>query len=215
MQDNDGYARDEVRRTFERIALDTLKNGGGTYQHKTGAKVDLTREYGSGYVVGVAYYGTVPAAPEGTINLLGDYLPRVWPREIAPNVQYVGTWIHMGQVWVDGVVVLPESARDLAQALGRKHQQASIYNIRTGKSEPVDYDYIDQNLAALETVDLIAELHEHIFGDVERSIVDEDGECDDWAKWAIERLRVLLDDEYRECAYGADDDYDDYDDYDD
>lgn len=96
--------------------------------------MDLARQYGSGYVVSVVEYGECLAAPLAT---LGERIADVWPKHIASNVQYVGTWQHRGLVFVDGSVVLPESARDLALALARKHGQTAIYNIRTASAEMV------------------------------------------------------------------------------
>ncbi|MDY0341140.1 MAG: hypothetical protein RBS17_08000 [Coriobacteriia bacterium] len=134
MQTRDKHDNDNVRRIFEAIARDTIANNGGTYQHKTGAEVDLHARYGSGYVVSVAEYGEAIAAP---IASLWERIARAWPSHIGADVQYVGTWQHRGLVFVDGSIVLPESARDIALALARKHGQTAIYNIRTHKSEYV------------------------------------------------------------------------------
>lgn len=134
MQTQDKYDGDNAWRAFQRITFATINNGGGTFQRETGAEIDLIARYGSGYVVAVQSFGDVDTSPLPT---LWERIARVWPTHVAPNVQYVGTWHDGARVCVDGVVVLPESARDIALPLARKHDQDAIFNIRTGQSEYV------------------------------------------------------------------------------
>lgn len=133
MRDYDEYDRQEVREVFERITEHTVHHGGGTFQHKTGAVVDLQARYGSGYLVSVEEYGDTPLLPRVTLS---DRIARLWPRHIGPHVQYVGTWVDGGKVYVDGSTVIPDLR--IALALARKHGQRAIYNITTGESEYID-----------------------------------------------------------------------------
>lgn len=222
MQTRDQYDNDSVRAIFEAIAQDTINNAGGTYQHKTGATVNHT----DGYYVGVGNVATVdidaityPVRVAVVAGILAD----VWPRTLPARAQYVGTWVERGASWtqsdtlyVDYSVHIPGTQNlDVALACARRHGELAVWDCKNGVSIDVPiitnddarecFADIDPNLAALEVRDLIEELHSAIFGDdCTASIIDEDGNvvAD---TWIVERLRVLTDSEYAECAYGADD----------
>lgn len=68
----------EKNDVLENIAATTVDNGGGTYQHKTGAPVTLR----DGYVVGVAAIGEIgmvgPNRHHNITNIRTYLLPRSW-----------------------------------------------------------------------------------------------------------------------------------------
>ena len=215
MQTRDRHDNDNVRRIFEAIARDTIANNGGTFQHKTGATVNHT----DGYYVGVGNVATVdidaltyPVRVAVVAGILAD----AWPHTLPARAQYVGTWLDGDRLYVDYATHIPGTDNlDVALACARRHGELAVWDCKNGVSIDVpiitdddarecfaDYD------ASAEIRALVAELHDAIFGeDATASIVNEFGEfvAD---TWLVERLRVLTDSEYAECAYGDDDDDD-------
>lgn len=234
MRTRDRHDNDNVRRIFEAIARDTIDNNGGTYQHKTGAKIHRAE----GYYVGIGNVATVDIDII-TTPVLAGILADVWPRTLPARSQYVGTWISGDRLYVDYIVHIPGTDNlDVALACARRHGELAVWDCKNGVAVDVPiitdarecFADIDPNAAALEVGDLIAELHEAVFGDestfeVLRTIVYDaltSTDADDFDReprerlisaidrhtWIVERLRVLTDSEYAECAYGADDDDD-------
>jgi hypothetical protein len=222
MQTRDQYDNDSVRRIFESIARDTIDNNGGTYQHRTGAKINHT----DGYYVGVGNIATVdidaityPVRVAVVAGILAD----TWPHTLPARAQYVGTWIDdCGRLFVDYTTHIPGAHNlDVALACARRHNEVAVWDCKNRVS--IDVPIITEADArecfadndddtSAEVRALVAELHDAIFGeDSTASIVSESGDivADTWIveryTWLVERLRVLTDAEYAECAYGDDD----------
>ena len=203
MNTRDKHDNDNVKRIFEAIARDTIANNGGTYQHRTGAKVNHT----DGYYVGVGNVATANLAGSSA-QVVASILADVWSRTLPARAQYIGTWIdtHVprgyGRLYVDYSVHIPGTHNlDIALACARRHGELAVWDCKNSVS--IDVPTIaDTDVGEIRA--LVAELHDAIFGeDSTASIVDEFGEfvAD---TWIVERLRVLTDAEYAECAYGYD-----------
>lgn len=212
MQTRDKYDNDSVRRIFEAIAHDTIANDGGTYQHRTGATVD----HSDGYYVGVGNVATVDLAGS-SVAVVASILAEVWPETLPTRAQYVGTWLDGDRLYVDYSVHIPGAHNlDVALACARRHGEVAVWDCKNRVSldalsidvpiiteEDACDSFDDTDVAEIRA--LIAELHDAIFAaDSTASIVNEFGAfvAD---TWIVERLRVLTDAEYAECAYGDDD----------
>lgn len=129
----------EKNDVLENIAATTVDNGGGTYQHKTGAPVTLR----DGYVVGVANIAEVCIADlagpnrRDSVADIRTYLWGVWPETLPKSAQYVGTWISDGVLYVDAVTVYRD--REQALAAARRNGERAIYDVANGRDIRADY----------------------------------------------------------------------------
>jgi len=212
MQTRDKYDNDSVRRIFETIARDTINNGGGTYQHKTGATVNHT----NGYYVGVGNIATVDVDAityPVRVAVVAGILADVWPHTLPARAQYVGTWIDdYNRLYVDYVTHVPGTQNlDVALACARRHGELAVYDCKNRVSIDVPVitdahkptaDDIDPNVAALEVRDLIGELHNVAFDNEDStfevlSTIVRDAltstDADDFDRELRERLLAFID----------------------
>lgn len=125
--------QDDYRRAvqvFRRIAVDTLADGGGTYQRATGASVT----HSDGYYVGVGNVATFHL-PFTTVDEIRLAVQSVWPTTLPHDAQYVGTWFDGEYLYVDYVTHVQDRA--IALALAARHGERAIYDCATGTSIPV------------------------------------------------------------------------------
>jgi hypothetical protein len=130
--------RREREQIVRRIAETTVANGGGTYQHRTGAPVALR----DGYVVAVANINEYPvAADSDEVTVVSRFIDRAWPDTLPPGGQYVGTWYqsygdHGATLYVDVVAVYRDKEQALAAA--RRNDEQCIYDIANATDIIVD-----------------------------------------------------------------------------
>ena len=103
-------------RTITQAWIETLTNGGGTFDAKTREPVS----FADGYVVGI---GELGRAHTHTSALLAS----VWPTD-----GLVGTWIHEGELIVDRVVYTPFDV--IARELQRISSELCVYDCKTGET---------------------------------------------------------------------------------
>ena len=125
--------QDDYRRAvqaFQHIAVDTIADGGGTYQHATGAPVT----HSDGYYVGVGNVATFETS-SATTDEIRRAIQAVWPTTLPHDAQYVGTWYARGYLYIDYVTHVQNRA--IALALAARHGEQAIYDCATGTSVPV------------------------------------------------------------------------------
>ncbi len=106
----------------QRIVEQTLANGGGTFDAKTGLAVRPATGYAVGAVKGTAIKVSVENA-----DLIGDAAKIVAKK--FPDA-YLGTWVSDGYVHIDPVIWVP--SLEVALHLARKTQQESIWDFSNG-----------------------------------------------------------------------------------
>ncbi len=106
----------------DNIINETIRNGGGTFDPKTGEQVRPRSGYAVGAVEGTAIIVSIENA-----DLIGDAAKIVAKR--FPGA-WLGTWVSDGKVHIDPVIWVP--SLDVATKLGKKTNQESIWDFASG-----------------------------------------------------------------------------------